>query len=529
MVHEITIKPGVSQMVEYDSGKVCCMGLIEGMGGDSVVISPGLNQVEGGKVWVDMSNYSDKEVVIKAGKRIAILTTGVTVVKEDEGDVERCVDTLRMSKDQTAQVRELVTRHSRVFSSGEHDVGFSDQVPHSIALTDNIPIRLPHRRIPPNQWEEVKTYIEAHLSAGIIRPSTSPYSSPMVLVKKKDGSIRVCVDFRQLNAKTIRDAHPLPRIEKSLDCLSGAEYFSTLDLSHGFLQCALDKKDIQKTAFSCGAYGLYEYTRMPMGLINAPATFSRLMQAFLKEENLRTLVLYLDDVLVFSKSWGEMLERLDNVFKRLSSFGLKLEARKCRFFQKKTIYLGYVVSKEGISADPEKVRTVHDWPVPSDKKDVRSFLGLASYYRKFIKGFAAISKPLNTLLAKDENFKWSDKCSSSFNELNSCLSSSPILSYPNFQELFILETDASLLGLGAILSQGEGGEMRVIAYASRGLRGPERNEANYSSMRLELLALKWALTEKFRDFCLGSKIVAYTDNNPLSRIKECKLSATDMR
>ena len=150
----------------------------------------------------------------------------------------------------------------------------------------------------------------------------------MVLVKKKDGSIRVCVDFRQLNAKRFRDAHPLPRIEEALDCLSGAEYFSTLDLSHGFLQCALDKKDIQKTAFSCGAYGLYEYTRMPMGFINAPATFSRLMQACLKEENLRTLVLYLDDVLVFIKSWGEILERLDNVFKRLSSFGLKLKARK---------------------------------------------------------------------------------------------------------------------------------------------------------------------------------------------------------
>ena len=147
-----------------------------------------------------------------------------------------------------------------------------------------------------------------------------------------------------------------------------------------------------------------------------------------------------------------MLERLDNVFKRLRSFELKLKARKCRFFQEKTIYLGYVISKEGVSADPEKVRTVQDWPVPSDKKDVRSFLGLASYYRKFIKGFVAISKPLNTLLAKDENVIWNDKCSSSFNELKSCISSSPILGYPNFQETFIFETDASLLGLGAIIS-----------------------------------------------------------------------------
>ena len=181
-------------MTHLGSPLLSAMGLIEGVEEDSVVISPGLNQVEGGKVWVDMSNYSDKEVVIKARKRIAIITIGVTVVKEDEGDVEMAMtamDTSRISNEQTAQVRELVTRHSRVFSSGEHDVGFSDQVPHSIELTDNTPIRLPHRRIPPNQWEEVKTYIEAHLSAVIIRPSTSPYSSPMVLVKNKDGSIRV--------------------------------------------------------------------------------------------------------------------------------------------------------------------------------------------------------------------------------------------------------------------------------------------------------------------------------------------------
>ena len=241
------------------------------------------------------------------------------------------------------------------------------------------------------------------------------------------------------------------------------------------------------------------------------------------------VVLYLDDILVFSLTWEDMIERLDNVLSKLGNYGLKLKPSKCAFFQRSTKYLGHVISEEGVALDPDKVRVVKEWSTPTNRVEIRSFIGLASYYRKFVKGFAMIANPLNELLSVEGDFVWSDKCEEAFSILKERLTTAPILGYPDFKEDFILETDACSDGLGAILSQGVGMNSRIIAYASLGLRGAEKDNLNYSSMRLELLALKWALTEKFRNYCLGSKVIAYTDNNPLSRVKESKLNSTDMR
>ena len=302
----------------------------------------------------------------------------------------------------------------------------------------------------------------------------------------------------------------------------------------------MDESAIEKTAFRVGTGGLYEYLRMPFGLCNSPATFQRLMEACFTEENFDILLLYLDDILVFSKTIEEHLHRLDLVFSKLKSHGLKMKPSKCSFFNTSVKYLGHIVSADGVSTDPEKTETIRSWPTPTSEKELRSFLGLAGYYRRFVKDFSKIAKPLHNI-TKDNNKKkkkstsrpflelWTEECDVAFNELKLRLTSSPILGYPDFTRSFILETDASFDGLGAVLSQDQEHGHVEIAYASRTLRPTERNMENYSSMKLELLALKWAVTDKFRDYLLGSKFVVFTDNNPLSYLQTAKLGATEMR
>ncbi len=304
----------------------------------------------------------------------------------------------------------------------------------------------------------------------------------------------------------------------------------------------MDEESIPKTAFRVGTGGLYEYLRMPFGLCNSPATFQRLMEACFSEENFEILLLYLDDILVFSKSIEEHFARLDIVFSKLKQHGLKMKPSKCWFFQKSVKYLGHIVSSEGISTNPEKTAAVKSWAKPTTEKELRSFLGMAGYYRRFVKDFSKIARPLHELTSggkkstKKKKVKrisipesWTKECDDAFETLKQKLTSSPVLGYPDFKREFIVETDASMDGLGAVLSQQQENGKVVIAYASRTLRPQERNMNNYSSMKLELLALKWAVTEKFRDYLLGSRFIVYTDNNPLSYLQTAKLGATEMR
>ena len=442
---------------------------------------------------------------------------------------------------------ELLRQYSDVFSHGEDDLGFTTTVTHKIPTISEHPIRLPHRRVPPNQMEEVKAHLQRLLEQKIIRPSTSPYAAPVVIVRKKDGSIRLCVDYRRLNEQTRKDAFPIPRIDEALDSLGGAKMFSSLDLVQGYHQVAVAEEDIPKTAFRAGTGGLFEYVRMPFGLSNSPATFQRLMEVILGDLNYGSLLLYLDDILVFSSSFDEHLERLEVVFQRLRQHGLKLKPKKCHFFRRECNYLGHVVSANGIATDPAKTGAIKHWKQPTSEKELRAFLGLAGYYRKFVRNFSRIAAPLHALLTKQgctkgaawrrpstgqqQEFqqRWTPECTQAFNELKRRLVSPPILGYPDFSRPFIVETDASFNGLGAVLSQVQQKGKVVISYASRGLRPPERNMSNYSSMKLELLALKWAVTEKFRDYLLGAEFVVYTDNNPLSYLQSAKLAATEMR
>ncbi|KAL2098255.1 hypothetical protein ACEWY4_007462 [Coilia grayii] len=241
-----------------------------------------------------------------------------------------------------------------------------------------------YRRLPPSQYDVVKAHIGDLLERGVVRVSCSPYSSPIVVVQKKDGTITLCVDYRQLNARTRKDAFPLPRIEESLDALTGATLFSTLDMASGYNQVPVAEQDKAKTAF-CTPFGLFEFNRMPFGLCNAPSTCQRLIFG---DERFSSLPLYLDDIVVFSTSFESHLKRLDLVLQGLQQHNLKLKLAKCNFFQSKVNYLGHVISAEGVSTDPEKIRAVVEWKRPRTLTELRSFLGFASYYRRFVEGFA---------------------------------------------------------------------------------------------------------------------------------------------
>ncbi|XP_073710120.1 retrovirus-related Pol polyprotein from transposon 412 [Misgurnus anguillicaudatus] len=524
-----------------------------------LLISPSLVQVSRGTAFVPIVNVGTTDVWLYPRTPLGTLT-GVHVVSLPAGvsDVSPVVATVSsqavscreeqigsidlpgLSVEEQDQVRALLRRYQSVFSSHEGDLGCTDLLSHDIPLLDDAPVRQRYRRIPPSEYEVVKAHINTLLEAQVIRESSSPYASPIVLARKKDGSLRMCVDYRQLNAKTRKDAFPLPRIEESLDALTGARWFSTMDLASGYNQVPVSEVDKPKTAF-CTPFGLFEWNRMPFGLCNAPGTFQRLMQRLFGDQQCQSLLLYLDDIVVFSSSVPQHLPRVEVVLSRLKHEGLKAKLEKCSFFQSEVVYLGHVISAEGVATDPRKIEAVARWPQPTGITELRSFLGFASYYRRFVEGCAKLAAPLHRLGAELGHVKprvraeqsfgsaWTDQCQKGFEELKVRLTTAPVLAYADFSLPFILEVDASLSGLGAVLSQEQGGKVRPIAYASRGLRPPERNMVNYSSMKLEFLALKWAMSEKFREYLLGNKCTVFTDNNPLSHLNSAKLGATEQR
>ena len=459
-------------------------------------------------------------------------------------DLGVSVETDNLSAEQLNKVRQVLTNWSHIFSKGPTDLGKADIVKHEIKLTDNTPFKDPYRRIPPAMYEEVRQHLKEMLDADAIRPSESPFSSNVVLVRKKDGSLRFCIDFRKLNSRTIRDAYTLPRIDDTIDTLIGAKYFSKLDLRSGYWQVEMKEEDKHKTAFSVGSLGFFECNRMAFGLTNAPATFQRLMERCMGELNLRECLIFLDDILIFSVTFEEHIRRLEAVFSRLHEHGLKLKPSKCEFFKSSVKYLGHVVSEHGVETDPDKIKALTDWPVPHNIKTLRSFLGFTGYYRRFVKDYAKLVKPLNDLLIghptnkqalqnqkkkkkKSIPWQWGESQQAAFDMLKLKLSTPPVLAYADFSKSFVIHTDASREGLGAVLYQEHNGIERVIAYASRGLRNSERN---YPAHKLEFLCLKWAVSEKFHDYLYGNQFLVCTDNNPLTYVlSSAKLDATGHR
>ena len=404
---------------------------------------------------------------------------------------------------------QTLLKYSDVFD--DKVLGHTGVITHKIDTGNAVPIRQLPRRLPYAYRQETSKQITDMLNQGVIQPSHSPWASPIVLVKKKDGSFRFCVDYRKLNAVTRKDAHPLPRVDDLLDSLQGASMFSTLDLRSGYWQISMEPHDREKTAFATRD-GLWEFLRMPFGVSNGCATFQRAIEIVLSGLTYETCLCYFDDVIIPSNSLNQQCERLSLILERFRQHNLRVKASKCTFGAPSVQYLGHVVSSKGIHTDPEKIKAVSALSDPKNLEQVRSFLGLSGYYRKFIPNFATLSAPLVSLTKKHSKFHWGENEHNAFITLKSLLCQAPVLAYPQFDKKFILQTDASDLGLGAVLTQYDSfGNERPISYASRPLTPREKD---YSATEKEALAAVYAI-DHFRVYLLGRDFTLVTDHSAL--------------
>ncbi|KAM0028421.1 putative nucleotidyltransferase, Ribonuclease H [Helianthus debilis subsp. tardiflorus] len=416
-------------------------------------------------------------------------------------------------------IEHLLTEFSLVFQppSGLPPARPQD---HSITLLSNsTPVAVRPYRYPHFQKQEVERLVKDMLDQGIIRPSCSPFSSPVLLVRKKDGTWRFCVDYRALNAITVPDRFPIPTIDELFDELHGAVYFSKLDLLSGYHQIRLQEGAIDKTAFRTHD-GHYEFLVMPFGLTNAPSTFQRLMNDIFRPFLRKFVLVFFDDILIYSSTWADHLSHLRLVFHSLLDNKLVAKLAKCVFGQTTVGYLGHVISAQGIAVDPDKIECIKNWPTPKTVKDVRSFLGLSGYYRRFIHHYASIATPLSDLLRKD-NFVWTPIQDEAFSTLKTLLSSTPVLRLPDFSKPFTVETDASGTGIGAILSQ----EKQPIAYYSLKLN-PRMQHA--SAYQREMFAITQAIA-KWRQYLLGNKFQIITDQQSLKNLQDQIIQTPDQQ
>ncbi|PAA92863.1 hypothetical protein BOX15_Mlig004203g3 [Macrostomum lignano] len=425
-----------------------------------------------------------------------------------------------LTQEQRQKVIEVVKEHSAAFSQHELDLGRTHLVTHEIILKDNNPVQIPARKIPPHWIKEVDEQLDLMLARGIIRPSYSQYSTPLVIVPKKDGSLRLVNDYRALNNKSEYFPYPITNINETFSCLHGASQFSTLDLFSGYYQIALREEDKCKTSFPTLHRGSFEYEVLPMGLQGAPGTFQRCMNLVLKDIAQKFAIAYLDDVIVYSTDFESHLEHLKEVLKRLIQANMKLKAKKCHLFKSELQYLGHVIGKSGIKRDASKLETIRNWPKPKSVTELRSFLGLCNYYRKFVRDFAEVAAPLCELTNKnikciqDNWTRIHDEC---FELLKERMCSEEVLAYPEFntdpQVYFVLDTDASDVRIGAVLNQVQSdGVERPIAYYSRKMR---QSESRYPITRKELLAIVDSL-KYFRFYLVGKRFKVRTDHNALT-------------
>ena len=361
-------------------------------------------------------------------------------------------------------------------------------------------------RMAPLELKELKLQLQELLDKGFIRPSVSPWGAPVLFVKKKDGTLRLCVDYRQLNKLTVKNKYPLPRIDDLFDQLKGASIFSKIDLRSGYHQLKIKDADVHKTAFRT-RYGHYEFLIMPFGLTNAPAAFMDLMNRVFRPYVDQFVVVFIDDILVYSKDRESHDTHFRVVLEILRKEQLYAKLSKCEFWLTEVSFLGHIVSKEGIQVDPKKIEVVVEWKPPRNVTEVRSFLGLVGYYRRFVKGFSMIVAPMTRLLEKNVKYEWSEKCQGSFEKLKAFLTEAPVLTQPTCGKEYVIYSDASLNGLRCVLMQ----EGKVVAYASRQLKPHEKN---YPTHDLELAAIVFAL-KIWRHYLYGEKCFIYTDHKSL--------------
>ncbi|KAJ8005897.1 hypothetical protein DPEC_G00122670 [Dallia pectoralis] len=463
------------------------------------------------------------------------------------------VDLSHLTEEQQKEVKQMLCEESGAFARDDDDIGCIPSLQMNINLKDDIPVQRSYASIPKPLYKEVKDYVRDLLAKGWVIKSKSPFAAPVVCVRKKDGTLRLCIDYRLLNQKTVPDRHPLPRIQDLIDTLGGHSWFTILDQGKAYHQGYIAEGSRHITAFVT-PWGLYEWVRIPFGLSNAPAAFQRSMEEMLDSLRDECCIPYLDDVLCYGKSFKGHLEVVRNVLRALQQHGVKLRPTKCELFKPEVRYVGRLVSAEGVRIDPgdlDAVLALRE-KTPKSVGDVRKLLGFLSYYRSYIQDFSRIAKPIYDLLRMGVGTRekrsrrtgrgscgqlssktpvlWTAEHQGTLCRLTDTLTNPPVLAYPDFDLPFTVHTDASEQGLGAVLYQRQSGRLRVIAFGSRTLSPAEKNYRLHSG-KLEFLALKWAVCEKFRDYLFyAPHFTIYTDNNPLTYVMStAKLNACGHR
>ena len=477
----------------------------------------------------------------------------VSVEKRGEGEVDSTAELefelSGLDQEQKQAARQMLMEESEVFSRSKNDIGHIKDFQLKIRLTDEIPVVEPYRKIPPLLYKEVKEHVHNLLANGWIRQSFSEYSSPMVCVRKKCGGLRLCIDYRKLNLKTIPDRQPIPRIQDILDGLHGNTWFSTLDMSQAYHQGELHEDSRKYTAFST-PWSLYEWVRIPYGIQNAPPGFQRFIFTCLANLIDQCCTAYLDDVLVYAKDFGSHVESLRKTLRTFRERGVKLNLEKCCLFKREVKYLGRMISAEGYRPDPENTKALDKClEPPKTVGQLRSLIGFLGYYRTYVKNFSIKMKTVYDLLQVENpdgskktrkksqkqldsrsKIQWSAEHQKVIEDMVAYLKSPAVIAYPDFSQPFVIHCDASQLGLGAVLYQKQGEETKVISFASRTLSPAERNYFLHSG-KLEFLAMKWSICDRWRDYLIGGqKFEVITDNNPLTYVlTTARLNATGLR
>ena len=453
-----------------------------------------------------------KEEVVFCGERQAVPSCLVSAITAFRMINEGCTAYLAhvVDKSQTVQVLEnlpAVSEFPDVFPEElpglppDREIDFTIEVAPGVA-----PISVPPYRMAPLELQELKKQLQELLDKGLIRPSVSPWGAPVLFVKKKDGTLRLCIDYRRLNQVTVKNKYPLPRIDDLFDQIQGAGIFSKIDLRSGYHQLKVAEQDIPKTAFRT-RYGHYEFLVMPFGLTNAPAAFMALMNRVFQSYLDQFVIVFIDDILVYSKTAEEHEQHLRIVLQTLREKQLYAKFSKCEFWLDQVVFLGHVISSRGIEVDPKKIEAVLKWEAPTNVSEIRSFLGLAGYYRRFVQGFSILAGPMTKLLRKGAKYIWDEHCQRAFDELKKRLTTAPVLTLPSGEGGFVIYSDASAQGLGCVLMQ----HGNVIAYASRQLRP---NEVSYPVHDLELAAVVFAL-KIWRHYLYGETFQIFTDHKSL--------------
>lgn len=397
------------------------------------------------------------------------------------------------------------------------NLGCTNRVEHVI-VTNSSPIKQRYYRVNPIVQGQINKELDEMLRLGIVEPSNSPWSSPILLVKKKDGSFRFCVDYRKLNSVTVRDSYPLPLVSDILDKLRNAKYISSLDVKSAYWQVPVAESSRQYTAFTVPNRGLFQFRRMPFGLHNAPATWMRLLDSVIGHDLEPHVFCYLDDIIIVTETFEKHLFVLDEIFKRLRDANITVSLDKCQYCKPEMLYLGYKVDRNGLHVDPGKVKAMLDLPTPTSVSEVRRIVGTFSWYRRFIPDFSTILTPITSLLKKNSKFVWNENCANAFRRIKELLVKAPVLTCPDYTKPFVVQTDASGYGIAGVLTQPQPDGDRVICYLSRSLTPRERN---FSTTERECLAVLWSL-EKLRPYLEAVPFTVVTDHYSLLWLQNLK-------